>query len=205
MFHWHALPDGWEEMDYQVFLRKRRELIAAVIKGGYSLLANGKPQHVEADIRSLVEIGETLHQEFKSTLRTNLHTRQPDPKMELSCLKTIAGFLNRGGGRLIVGVADDGTPVGIEEDQFASEDKMHQHLVNLIRDRIGAPSMMYVHPRFDTYGSKRVLVVECAEGRSPVFVKDGQIERFYVRSGVTTLELPGSQAQAYIAQRVSLA
>jgi hypothetical protein len=36
------------------------------------------------------------------------------------------------------------------------------------------------------------------------FVKDGLLERFYVRSGVTTLELPGSPAQEYIAQRTSL-
>jgi hypothetical protein len=54
-----------------------------------------------------------------------------------------------------------------------------------------------------TYGGKRVLVVECAAGRSAVFVKDGAAERFFVRSGVTTLELPGSQAQEYASQRFS--
>jgi len=47
----------------------------------------------------------------------------------------------------------------------------------------------------------RVLMVECSPGRSPVFLKDGNAERLFVRSGVTTLELTGNQAQEYIRQR----
>ena len=53
--------------------------------------------------------GETEGVEFKSTLRTNLHTGQPDEKMQMAALKTIAAFLNAGGGTLLIGVADDGS------------------------------------------------------------------------------------------------
>ncbi|WP_323002876.1 GmrSD restriction endonuclease domain-containing protein [Denitromonas sp.] len=35
MMHWHALPEGWQEMDYQGFLVARRPLVAQVIKQGY--------------------------------------------------------------------------------------------------------------------------------------------------------------------------
>lgn len=198
----HALPDGWEEMEYEEFLAARRELIAKVIREGYATLEDKrKVKEERLDISRLVREGETPGQEFKSTLRTNLHTKQHDPRMELGCLRTIAGFVNHSGGRLVIGVADDGTPVGIEEDGFGSEDKMHQHLVNLIRDRLGASMMMYVHARFEDYEAVRVLTVECSPGRSPVFVKDGQAQRFYVRSGVTTLELSGQDAQTFIKQR----
>jgi hypothetical protein len=200
--HWHALPDGWEDMEYQSFLAERRNLIARVIEEGYELLTEkGAKKEPKIDLKALVREGETPGQEFKSTLRTNLHTRQQDPRMEFGCLRTIAGFINHSGGRLIVGVADDGTPVGLAEDGFANEDKMHQHLVNLVRDRLGAVVMMYVHARFDDYQDARVLMVECSPGRSPVFLKDGNAERLFVRSGVTTLELTGSQAQEYIRQR----
>ena len=34
----HALPDGWEHMEYHDFLRKRRSLMAKVIKRGYERL-----------------------------------------------------------------------------------------------------------------------------------------------------------------------
>src|SRR3546814_6824758 len=48
----------------------------------------------------LIAGGETGAVEFKSTLRINLHTGQPDEKMHLSALKTIAGFLNAKGGKI---------------------------------------------------------------------------------------------------------
>jgi hypothetical protein len=34
----HALPDGWENMSYEVFLVERRKLIATIIKRGYEIL-----------------------------------------------------------------------------------------------------------------------------------------------------------------------
>ncbi|MCP8615227.1 GmrSD restriction endonuclease domain-containing protein [Salirhabdus salicampi] len=41
MTEWHALPDGWESMDYNEFLEERRKLMASVIKKGfYSLCVN---------------------------------------------------------------------------------------------------------------------------------------------------------------------
>ena len=125
MCRWHALPEGWESMDYRVFLEKRRELIAKIIEDGYRTLCEGPDEEMAAapalSLDDLVLNGETGEVEFKATLRVNLHTGQKDPRMEHAILKTVAGFLNTGGGELIVGVADDGTAQGIESDGFASE------------------------------------------------------------------------------------
>ena len=121
--------------------------------------------------------------------------------MELGVLKTVAAFVNTGGGTLIVGVADDGDPVGIGADGFANEDKMSLHLTNLLATRIGPQTAMYVHPRFDDYEGERVMVIECLPGKAPVFVRDGSVERFYVRVGPGTRELTASQSQDYVGQR----
>jgi predicted HTH transcriptional regulator len=134
-------------------------------------------------------------------LRVNLHTKNKDPRIELSALKTIAGFLNSNGGILTIGVADDRTPLGIHADDFENEDKMSLHLVNLIKDRIGPVMMQFVHPRFEDYDSCRIMVIECYKSKSPVFVKDSNLERFYVRTGPSTTELSASQTQEYIKQR----
>jgi hypothetical protein len=206
MYYWHALPDGWEAMDYHKFLTERRERIAKVIKDGYALLMGDTVVQGEAGagltLEAIVAGGESTTTEFKGTLRVNLHTGQPDPRMELSCLKTIAGFLNSKGGTLIVGVTDDGEPVGIPKaDGFANEDKMNLHLVNLVSSRIGTPYMMYVHPRFEDFGDSRVMAVECWPAKSPVYVKDDKVERFYIRAGASTPELPASQALVYIKLR----
>lgn len=203
MRYWHALPDGWEAMEYREFLKLRREHMAGIIQDAYKVLTkNGKVEKkVAFSVADLITQGETTTIEFKSTLRTNLHTGEKDPRMEMSVLKTVAAFLNTHGGTLVVGMADDGNPVGIDVDNFANEDKMYLHLVNLINSRIGPQHMMHIQPRFDDHDHTRVLVVECSKGKAPVYVKDGNNEKFFVRTGAATTELSVSQVQEYIAQR----
>ncbi len=202
MYYWHALPEAWESMSYDEFLHERRERMALVVRDAYQILSGGPDdQEQVVDVKSLVAIGESDEIEFKSTLRFNLHTGEKDPKMEYACLRTIAGFLNRDGGRLVIGVADDGEPLGLSDDGFQNEDKMNLHLVNLVNSRIGPQFMMYVSPRFEDYQGKRAFVAECQPARSPVYLKDGNHEKFYVRTGASTSELEGKTMQDFIAQR----
>lgn len=206
MCYWHALPDGWEHMEYGKFLERRREMMARVVRDAYEKLrteADYDDSAVRLPVEVLVGQGEGKELEFKATLRMNLHTKEHDPRMELACLKTIAGFLNGQGGTLVIGVADNGDPVGIRADAFPNEDKMLLHLDNLIRGRLGTQFGMYVHPHFEDYKGHRVLTVECWAARSPVYVKDGNTERFFIRSGASTSELTMSEAQDYIKQRFS--
>ena len=37
--YWHALPKGWEEMEYSEFLEARRKGIAKVIRDGFLKLS----------------------------------------------------------------------------------------------------------------------------------------------------------------------
>jgi len=204
MYHCHALPDNWENMAYPTFLEKRRELMAQVIAEGYRTLVEGQAkaaQEESLDVASLIDAGETEVTEFKSTLRTNLHTGEQDKRMEQSVLKTLAGFLNTNGGTLVIGVSDDGSPVGIEADKFPSEDKMSLHLVNIVKSRMGPQTMTTMHLHFEDHEGSRVLVIRCQRSRVPVFVADGDVERFFVRTGPATTELSASQTQAYIKQR----
>lgn len=203
MCYWHALPSNWEHLDYTDFLKQRRELMAKVISDAYGLLAQNGPTKPESviSIGDLVSQGEDTTTEFKGTLRTNLHTGEKDPRMEMGVLKTIAAFINTRGGMLVIGVLDDGNPVGLEADKFESDDKMLLHLDNMIKDRIGAQNTLHIRPRFDDYREKRVLTVECKVGNAPVFVKDGVVERFFVRAGASTTELSASQMHEFVKQR----
>jgi predicted HTH transcriptional regulator len=153
------------------------------------------------DIEELVSQGEQSTIEFKSALRTNLHTRLADIRIEAAIVKTIAGFLNASGGTLVIGVADDGTPVGLVHDRFESEDKLRLHLDNLIRDRMGPQYMMYVHPRFEEYKDTRVLAVECWPSDTAAYVKEGNVEKFFIRTGASTSELTPSQTVEYVKRR----
>ena len=204
MFHRHALPENWEHLEYGDFLEQRRELMAQVIAEGYRTLAaepEAKPIASELDISCLISIGESEAVEFKATLRMNRHTGNKDPRMEHAILRTLAGFLNTGGGTLIVGVADDGSPIGIDVDDFQTEDKMNLHLVNIVKSRMGPLAVIAMHAHFEDYKDSRVMVVRCDNGVAPVFVKDGAIERFYIRTGPSTTELSATQTHEYIKQR----
>ncbi|MCY4365995.1 MAG: DUF262 domain-containing protein [Chloroflexi bacterium] len=204
MHHFHALPQSWEQMDYRAFLERRQELMAQIAREGYEKLcgtANAEPILEELDVSELIASGESDSVEFKSTLRRNLHTGKSDPRIEHSALKTLAGFLNTNGGKLIIGVSDDGTPVGTETDNFQSEDQMSLHLTNIGISRLGFQAMTSVHAHFDDYEDSRVMVLDCQRSSTPVYLRDGSDESFFIRIGPATRELTVSEVQAYNKQR----
>ena len=204
MYGWHALPPLWWELPYHDFLVQRRVRMADVIRQAWKLLTIGSAPATAAapvSIADLIAGGESGAVEFKSTLRTNLHTGQVDDKIQLAALKTIAGFLNAKGGTLLIGVADGGEVLGLTADGFADEDKLGLHLVNLVKDRVGDVFLPYVHPHFEDQNGARVLAIRCEKGPKAAFVKDGSLQRFFVRGGNATTELSGSSVTDYAKQR----
>ena len=203
MLRWHALPPAWWELPYAEFLRERRVRMAHLVRDAYYHLS-GKLEPVAPtpiSVAQLLAAGEGDEVEFKSTLRTNLHTGLSDDRMQLAALKSMAGFLNAKGGSLVVGVDDDGKVLGLSADAFPNEDKMGLHVGNLVRDRMGEIFLPYVHPRFEDQDDGRVLVIRCEKGPKACFVKDGASQRFYVRGGHSTAELTGNAVTDYVKAR----
>ena len=202
MYELHALPGGWQTMAYEDFLRERRQRMAELIRRGFERIglqyAGAATAPPSIDIAALIAGGEGDDVEFKSTLRMNLHSGSKDSRMEDAIVKTVAGFLNLKGGSLVIGVQDDGTPIGIEHDGFESEDKMNLHLTNLLNDRLGPAVWANVHANFEDYGSSRVLNVRCDSSDQPVYDKQG---RLYVRTGHATRELSAKDAAAFVTER----
>jgi hypothetical protein len=203
LYQWHALPDRWYELDYATFLEERRRLLARAIRAGFERLMDvAQQEDVETTpITELIRMGEGARLEFKSTLRVNLHTGSSDPKIEHAALKTVAAFLNSDGGTLVIGVADEGTVLGLENDGFPSEDKMMLHLVNLLKSRLGPEHIAKIAADYEDANGKRVLVIRCRRGFKPAYLKEGTRELFYVRTLAATTELTASQTQDYIRQR----
>jgi Cdc6-like AAA superfamily ATPase len=152
-------------------------------------------------VEEVMSAGESTATEFKSTLRMNLASMRPDSRLEHACLKTIAAFLNSGGGDLLIGVNDKGVAVGCLSEAFDSEDRMTTHLVNLIRDKMGPEHSGSISSDFVDVDAKRILRVHCSPSPRPVFVKSDNDELFYVRLLAATEPLSVRQAQTYIATR----
>ncbi len=203
LYSWHALPQLWWNLPYESFLIERRNRMAKVIHAAWQQLT-GDLQETEPtgpSVAELIASGEGDAVEFKSTLRTNLHTGQPDEKMQMTALKSVAGFLNAKGGTLLIGVEDNGDVLGLGADGFPNEDKMALHVGNLVRDRIGDVFLPYVHTDFEEYKGQRVLAIRCEKGPKAAFVKDGVAQRFFVRGPNATAELVGASVTDYVKQR----
>jgi hypothetical protein len=93
--------------------------------------------------------------EFKATLRWNLKEGRKDPAVTHAVLKTIAAFLNTEGGDLLIGVADDRSLVGIEADDFETEDRFMLHMSQVARNALGDRAGTCVDPRMQAVKGKR--------------------------------------------------
>jgi len=145
--------------------------------------------------------------EFKSTLRWNLKEERKDPSVVThAVLKTIAAFLNTDGGDLLVGVTDDKSIVGIEADQFDSEDKFLLHLSHVIGAALGDRAGTCVDAKMEIVQGKTVCLASCKHSPEPVFLKWRELEEyedgdFYIRSGPQSVKLEPSSATEYIRTR----
>ncbi|MFV2178808.1 DUF262 domain-containing protein [Actinomadura sp. LOL_016] len=197
---WHALPVGWEQLDYPTFLERRRQLIAGVVQDGFNALTDGRKKYLPMTAADLIAAGESQTTEFKATGRWNVHTKQHDPKLGQNLVKTVCGFLNAEGGVLLIGVADDGQVLGIEEDfaTFGSKqnsDGYELFLRQLLDDNLSAPTATTVRICFPEVETKTICQLNVAASGNPVFAKSAKSStgpsEFWVRVGNATKQLHG--------------
>lgn len=203
----HALPVGWEQLDYTTFLARRRSLIAKVVREGFAILWGTEPAPHDATIEDLISAGESQTTEFKSTARWNLHTAKPDPKLEQVIVKTVCGFLNAEGGTLMIGVDDKGRALGLETDfgtlgSRGNPDGYELFLRQLFDANLSASTAAIVRIRFETVANQLICVVSVPASGKPVFAKPpkgsgSNAEEFWVRTGNSTRQLHGEDMFEY--------
>lgn len=175
-----------------------------VLPTGSAGLISGTQEQVDF-IRAAAASGENHNFEFKETFSLNVKSgsREKDPKIQHSALKTIAGFMNADGGTLLVGVSDAGEILGVDREiqlfHQGSPDKFLLNFVNELRSKIG--NHVFSHLKFDLakVDGVPVLVCQCSPGREPCFL--GASHEFWVRTNPATLELKGREMVSYIETR----
>ena len=204
--YWHALPVGWEQLDYSTFLERRRTLLAAVVRDGFNTLWEDSTPEPAEGVLELLRVGESQTVEFKSSARWNLHANRPDKKMEHVITKTICGFLNAQGGKLLIGVDDDGNALGLGPDlqtlgRKGNKDGYELFLRQLLDDSLSVPTAGIVHVSFESVTGQDIAVVSASSSGKPVFAKpheggSGHSE-FWVRIGNATKQLHGDDMLEY--------
>jgi hypothetical protein len=158
-----------------------------------------------SDVQSLIAQGESATLEFKSSFRWDLRENKTNRALEGVILKTVAGYMNGDGGTLLIGVADDGSIVGLDHDyktlKKPDRDGFEQALMTAVATKLGGDACRAVQTVFHSLADKEVCRVIVAPMRRPVYVKDGDAPRLYVRTGVSTRELNVQEAVNYTSER----
>ena len=205
--YWHALPIGWEQLDYRTFLDHRRDLIAAVVRDGFNQLwESNEPASRPSELTELLMLGESQTLEFKSTARWNVRAERADKKMEHVIGKTVCGFLNAEGGTLLIGVDDDAAVLGLENDYGTlgakgNMDGYELFLRQYLDSLLSIQTAGIVRISFEQKGGHDVCIVSVAASGRPVFAKPfeggAQPSEFWVRIGNATKQLHGDDMVDY--------
>jgi len=201
----------WKRENYETFLAARRRLLANELNRFLEQITSTEESPKEAMIDEIIAEGESDELEFKSSLRWDTNTGTVNKKLEDVIVKTVSAFANSDGGVLLIGVDDDGNVIGLESDYAslgdADRDKYERHLRALLANAIGASLVASkVKIRFPQAAGREICQVEVRPADDPVVIavtdKSGQkTERFYVRNGSSSQEMPLSEINGYMKSR----
>lgn len=139
--------------------------------------------------------GEDLHNEFKSTFRFDLKRFEKgdgietqDKKIEKEVSVAIAALANKEGGRLFLGIRDDGEILGLQNDfkllHNPSTDKflriLWQSIENYVKNKTFVSKLKISSPIIN---DKMICMIEVPYANEPIFVNDKNNEESYVRIG----------------------
>ncbi len=153
----------------------------------------------------LLASGEGTSVEFKHCLLKDVEGTKGRRELRKEVAKTIAAFMNTRGGTLLIGVSDDGRPVGIEDDlkelppDRRNVDQYALNIRNVINDHLGTEYSPLVEISFDESAGCTVCIVTVTRSREPAYFRD-QAEAFYIRTGGATSILDVKAAVRYIEQ-----
>lgn len=198
--------DLWKLENFEIFLKERRTIIADGINTFLDFLKEHSEEEKE-DVINWLEIirkGENDYVEFKSTLVYCLREQKPMKYIRLMIAKSITAFLNSEGGKLFVGVSDDGNIMGLSNDlkimgKTNPKDDFLLRFDNIIRDFFGKEYLHYLSPKFISIDDKEIFVVEVSPSSKPVYLNNNGKEEFYIRGSASSQPLSMKEAHDYIA------
>ncbi len=161
---------------------------------------------LQRDLKSSIQQGEGPLLEFKSSFRWDYQNSCTNKNIETAVIKTIAGFMNsHSGGTLLIGVADNGEILGIENDlktlRRKDTDGFEQLLMTTIASSLGARFCQNIHILFHLVEERYVCRIIVNPSPNPVFFKQNKEAKFFLRTGGGTRDLNIEDASKYISQR----
>lgn len=176
-------------------LGRERSAIREQIYNELHLVPDTLPEQIEGGHESqTVEFKTSLIYPAGNSMRRDIRRQTRE------ILQIIAGFLNTAGGRLYVGVSDEGYVRGVNQDleYFKTTDKMDLHLINAVDKYFKmVDRFRFIQTSWREYDGKNVYVVDVRPSRMPVPL-EGQ---YFQRHGTSTRHVPAELEAGFLEMR----
>ncbi len=154
------------------------------------------------ELSKLIKEGESKNVEFKASLRWDIKKGAVNKEIELVIMRSIVAFMNTEGGKLLIGIGDNGKVVGLENDfksvKRKNSDGFENHIMTLFTNYIGSEHASNIDIKFEQYEKNTICILNISRSDEPIFFKNNNDERLYVRAGNSTRELNAREAFKYI-------
>jgi len=206
----HLIPEDqslWTVERYEDFLDTRRKLIAGRINEFLQMLksaaAEEADQEVVTDWSELIRKGENNFVEFKSSIRWDYRQSTINKELEYVIAKTISAFMNTEGGKLIIGLDDDGNILGLEKDYETlggknNKDGFLLKLDEIINSYLGKEYHEFVQASVENISGKEICIVDISASNTPVYLKRNGGEEFYIRAFASSQPMNIREANDYM-------
>ena len=154
----------------------------------------------------LIDGGENVQVEFKSSFSHCITKKTKENYLIDEVLKAIAGFLNKNGGDLLIGVSDSGEFLGIEEELEKhyknSQDKFKRAFIESINHAYSSNPSEFINYSFLTSKDKLIFHVHCEPSDVEIYTKTSKNKTlFYYRQDPQTIVLEGPELVDYVVKR----
>jgi len=159
---------------------------------------------LQQPIEALITTDEGQYTEFKSSFSWDYRRQSINKALNKSVMKNVVGFMNSTGGAVIIGVADNGEILGLEKD-FNNLRKKDpdgfENMFNMVFNKmVGVEYSNYTQVDFAEIDGKTICRVLALPAPEPIYLREGNQEEFYIRTGNSSQPLTLSQAVKYIQQ-----
>lgn len=157
----------------------------------------------------LLEQGEDIGVEYKGSFEADLMERGiPAATMHWNCVKAVLGFLNREGGTLIIGAADDGNVLGLDSDLSiyqSSIDRLQRKVNEVFSNALGDAVSSSLSIKYESINDQMVCRIDVPKSQNLIFLKrdfgQGKDSVLYVRRSGETKGLSGIDIVTYHTSR----
>lgn len=164
-----------------------------------------EPAYRPKTLEELIAQGEDQYLEFKSSLLWDYQQERVNKELYVPVMKNVAAFMNSTGGKLLIGVADNGRVLGLDKDYAGMrkpDPDTYENTLNMAFNKmIGAEFSPYITVTFPTIGDKQICLVTVRSSDYPVYFTHKGEEHFYIRTGNSSQPLSISKATKYIRSR----